>query len=56
MKPSAPTKSVWLLGLVLGILGVIGHYVSIKYVSDYNYYLLIAGFVLLALGTTFKDI
>lgn len=53
MKANAPTSSVWILGLVLGILGV-AHYTHIQYTSEYNYYLLLAGFVLLAAGTTFK--
>ena len=56
MKPSPPTKIVWLLGLVTGVLGIAGKYASIPVVSDYWVYLLMAGFVLLALGTTFKNV
>ena len=56
MKPSAPKSIVWIIALVTGILGIVGHYASIPVVSDYNYYLLVAGFVLLALGTSFKGI
>lgn len=56
MKASAPTTPVWILGLILGILGIVGNYTHIQYVSDYDYYLLIAGFVLLAVGTTFKGV
>jgi len=56
MKPSAPSKFVWIFGLILGILGIIGHLVNIDFLTTYNYPLLIAGFVLLAAGTTFKEL
>jgi hypothetical protein len=55
MRPSAPSKYVWIIGLVLGILGIIGHYVTIDFLTEYNYPLLLAGFVLLAAGTTIKE-
>jgi len=56
MKPSAPSKYVWIFGLILGISGIIGHYVNVEFLSAYNYTLLLAGFVLLAIGTSFKQI
>ena len=56
MLPSAPSKFVWIIGLILGILGIIGHFVSVDFLTTYNYWLLLAGFVLLALGTTFREI
>lgn len=56
MKANAPTTTVWILGLILGILGIVAHYTHIQYASEYSYYLLVAGFVLLAAGTTFKGI
>lgn len=55
MKASAPSKYVWIIGLILGILGIIGHYVHVEVLSAYNYPLLLAGFVLLAIGTSFKQ-
>jgi hypothetical protein len=54
MKPSAPSQLIWILGMLLGILGIIGHFTSVDFLTTYNYWLLFAGFVLLALGTTFK--
>lgn len=56
MKPSAPSKYVWIFGLILGILGIIGHFVNVDFLTEYNYPLLIAGFVLLAAGTTFREL
>ena len=54
--PSAPTKIIWFLGLILGILGIIGHFTNIPFLNEHNYTLLLIGFVLLAVGTTFKGI
>lgn len=55
MKPSAPKKLIWIIALVLGILGIVGHFAQVQYLTQYNFELLIGGFVLLALGTTLKD-
>lgn len=55
VKASAPKHIVWIIGLVLGIAGIIGHLVSIDFITPNSFYLLLAGFVFLALGTSFKD-
>ena len=54
--PSAPKKITWILGLVLGILGIVGHYTNVPTLTQYNYQLLLAGFILLAAGTSFKEL
>ncbi len=54
--PSAPNKIVWIIGLICGILGIIGHYTQIDFISEHNYILLLVGFIALAIGTTFKGI
>ena len=56
IKPSVPTRFVWITGLILGIIGLIGHFVTVDFLTTYNYWFLFAGFILLALGTTFKEI
>lgn len=56
MKPSAPKKITWIIGLILGILGIIGHYTQIDFLTEHNYVLLLAGFIVLAIGTSFKGI
>jgi hypothetical protein len=55
-NPSAPSKIIWILGLITGIMGIIGHYFQVDILSEYNYVLLLIGFILLAVGTTFKGI
>ncbi len=54
--PSSPKKITWIIGLTLGILGIIGNYAHVPFLTEYNYALLLSGFIVLALGTTFKDI
>lgn len=54
--PSSPKKITWIIGLVCGILGIIGHYVHVQFLSEYNYVLLLTGFIALALGTSLKEV
>lgn len=56
MKPSAPSKPVWAIGMIAGILGVIGHFAKIDVITPNSFWLLLVGFVLLALGTAFKGV
>ena len=56
MTPSAPKQITWIIGLACGTLGIIGHYAHVQVLSEYNYILLLIGFVALALGTTFKEL
>lgn len=48
-----PQKITWIIGLLCGILGIIGHYATIQILTEYNYVLLLTGFIVLAAGTTF---
>ncbi len=54
--PSSPKRITWIIGLTLGILGIIGHYARVDFLTEYNYALLLAGFIVLAVGTTFREI
>lgn len=54
--PSSPKKITWIIGLICGLLGILGHYVRVDILTEHNYTLLLVGFVVLAVGTTFKDI
>lgn len=56
MKPSAPKASIWLLAMILGLLGIVGYFVDIPVVTDNLYWFVVAGFGLLAIGTTFKGV
>jgi hypothetical protein len=54
--PSTPKRITWIIGLTAGILGIIGHYVHVQILTEYNYGLLLVGFVVLAAGTTFREL
>jgi hypothetical protein len=54
--PSAPKKITWIIGLILGVLGILGGYARIQILSEYNYLLLLSGFIVLAAGTTFREL
>jgi len=54
--PNSPKKITWLIGLILGGLGIIGHYAHVQILSEYHYLLLLVGFLVLAAGTTFREI
>ena len=56
MKLSRPKNSTWIIAVIIGVLGIIGSFVSIPLISEYSFWLVVIGFVLLALATYFKDL
>jgi hypothetical protein len=54
--PSAPTRPLWMIAAILGIIGIITHYVHVDQVSNYSYILLLSGFILLLIGTCFRKV
>ncbi len=54
MRLSAPTQLLWVLALIVGICGIVGHLTPVKYLTEYKFILVVIGFVLLLIGTTFK--
>ncbi|MEP7320285.1 MAG: hypothetical protein ABI761_00145 [Saprospiraceae bacterium] len=54
--PSAPNKMLWILAVIIGGLGMLAHYMHIDTLSQYNYEMLLIGFVLLAIGTTYRNV
>jgi len=54
--PSTPKRITWIIGIVCGILGIIGHYAHVQILTEYNYVLLLIGFIILAAGTTFREL
>ncbi len=51
MKLSAPKQITWLISVVLVIVGVVAEFVDLSIVTDYNFWIVTAGAVLLALAT-----
>ena len=56
MKLTPPKQKVFWLSAVLVVLGLLGWYLDIPYVTEYNYHLVLAGYVLLFLGNTMKGL
>ena len=56
MKLSAPQKTTWWIAFILGILGVLGTFVSIPVVSGLAFWFVAVGWLLLVLGTYLKGL
>jgi hypothetical protein len=54
MKLNAPTQALWLIAVILGVLGIVGKFVTVAFVSTYAFWLLAIGFVVLMFGTMMK--
>jgi hypothetical protein len=56
MKLSEPKVTTWWIAVILGVLGILAFLVKIPVLSGYSFWLVAAGFVILALGTYLKDL
>jgi hypothetical protein len=54
MNLSAPTKPVWLVGVIAGVLGISVHFASVPVVTPNQFLFVAVGFVVLALATVLK--
>ncbi len=54
MKLTPPTKNVFWISVALVVLGLVGRYADVAFLSDYYFYLVLVGYGLLALGNTMK--
>jgi len=54
--PSAPNKGLWLVAAIIGIVGIVVHYVQVNQLSQYSFEMVLFGFVLLVIGTTYRNI
>jgi heme A synthase len=56
MKLSRPKVLTFWIAVILAVLGVLASLGSITLLSGYAFWLVVAGFVLLALGNLLKDL
>ena len=56
MRLSAPKKVVWLIAVILGVLGLIGHFVVLPVVTPYSFWLVAVGFIILVLATLLEGL
>lgn len=52
--PSAPGRTLWFIALILGIVGILTHYMHVDQLSTYSYEMLLIGFILLVIGTSMR--
>ncbi len=56
MDLSAPKQVTWWIGVILGVLGILGHFAKIQYVTANDFWFLAAGLVVLVLGTLLEGL
>jgi len=56
MNLNAPTQVVFIISLIIAVLALIGHFVSISFISEYRFWLAIIGYVVLAAGCVLKGV
>ena len=56
MRLSAPKQITWWIAVIIGVLGILGKYMTIPIASQYSFTFVAIGFILLALATYFKDL
>jgi hypothetical protein len=54
MRLNSPTKIVWTIAVILGIVGLVFSIVNVSFISQYSVWILAIGWLLLVLGTTLK--
>ena len=56
MRLSAPTQVVFIISLILAVVALIGHFANIPIVTQYQFWIAIAGYVVLAAGCMMKGV
>ncbi|MCI5081286.1 MAG: hypothetical protein MRY78_06345 [Saprospiraceae bacterium] len=54
--PNRPGRTLWLAAVIIGSIGILTRFVYIEEISQYNYWMLLIGFVLLVIGTSSRNI
>jgi len=53
---SAPKNLTWWIALILAVLGIIGYFANVTFLSQFSFWLVLASAVLLLIATKFKGI
>lgn len=56
MKPTPPKVVTWWVALILGVLGLLGHFGTIAALSPYAFWLVTAGLALLLVATLVRNL
>lgn len=53
MKPYAPNKTSWITGIVFGLIGVVGEFSSIEFITERSATFMMIGLLILAITPLF---
>jgi len=56
MALSAPTRPAWIIAIILGVLGLVGRFAAIPFITAHAFWLVAVGFVVLAIATALKGV
>jgi 4-hydroxybenzoate polyprenyltransferase len=56
MKLTPPKVVTWWVAVILGVLGLLGHFGTIAALSPYAFWLVAAGLILLAIATLVENL
>ena len=56
MKLTAPTTPIWGVATALGVLGILGKFVTIPFITANCFWFLVAGFGILAIACLLKGL
>jgi hypothetical protein len=56
MKLTPPKVITWWVAVILGVLGLLGHLGNVAALAPYDFWLVMAGLVLLVVATLVKDL
>jgi hypothetical protein len=54
MRLNAPKQIVWIIALVLGVLGILGTLTEIPLATEYSFWFVVVGWLLLIIATVAK--
>ncbi len=56
LKLTAPKEITWWIAVIIGVLGILGHFATIQFVSANDFWFVAVAFVVLAVATYIKDL
>lgn len=54
MRLNAPKRVTWWIAVILGVLGILGNFIALSFISTYAFWFVAIAFILLALATYLK--
>lgn len=52
---SAPKQAVWWVAFIVGVLGLLGHFINAPVITPYQFWLVAIGFIILVLATVLRN-